>query len=208
MNSRAFRFGIVGCLALLAVLNLGVGSADAATIVALGASNTYGKGVARNQSYPAQLEAILRAKGSNVRVVNAGINGDTTEGMLQRLDRAVPNGTSAVILQPGGNDRRKGSPDRTADIQSRLSARGIQVIMLGNGMLRGLPHQPDGQHLTPEGYHMLAESLASQVSGAIGKRCSGSLQIDASTSSRRSRMARARPTCSITRRRTRAARTG
>ena len=102
-------------------------------------------------------------------VVNAGINGDTTEGMLERLDRAVPNGTSAVILQPGGNDRRKGRPDRTADIQTRLGARGIPVTMLGNGMLRGLPHQPDGQHLTPEGYHMLAEQLASQVSGAIGR---------------------------------------
>nr|QIG99787.1 acyl-CoA thioesterase [Bradyrhizobium sp. 6(2017)] len=150
-------------------MSVGVGSADAANIVALGASNTYGKGVARNLAYPAQLEAILRAKGLNVRVVNAGINGDTTEGMLQRLDRAVPNGTSAVILQPGGNDRRKGSPDRTADIQSRLSARGIAVIMLPNGMLSGLPHQPDGQHLTPEGYHMLAQSLASQASGAIGR---------------------------------------
>jgi len=159
----------LGCLAFLAVLNFGAVSADAATIVALGASNTYGKGVARNQAYPAQLEAILRAKGSNVRVVNAGINGDTTESMLARLDRAVPNGTSAVILQPGGNDRRKGRPDRTADIQSRLSGRGIPVIMLGNSMLRGLPHQPDGQHLTPEGYHMLAESLASQVAGAIGR---------------------------------------
>jgi acyl-CoA thioesterase-1 len=151
------------------MLSLDIASAGAATVVALGASNTYGKGVARNEAYPAQLEAILRTKGSNVRVVNAGINGDTTEGMLQRLDRAVPNGTSAVILQPGGNDRRKGRPDRTADIQNRLSARGIPVIMLGNGMLSGLPHQPDGQHLTPEGYHMLAQRLASQVSGAIGR---------------------------------------
>jgi acyl-CoA thioesterase-1 len=139
------------------------------TIVALGASNTYGKGVARNQAYPAQLEAILRAKGANVRVVNAGINGDTTEGMLQRLDRTVPNGTSAVILQPGGNDRRKGSPDRTSEIQGRLKARGIPVIMIANGTFRGLPHQPDGQHLTPEGYHMLAEHVASQVAGVIGR---------------------------------------
>src|SRR5882757_55068 len=169
MNLRALWFGTFGCLAFLAVLSFGAMSADAATIVALGASNTYGKGVARNQAYPAQLEAILRAKGANVHVVNAGINGDTTESMLARLDRVVPNGTSAVILQPGGNDRRKLRPDRTADIQSRLSARGIPVIMLANGMLRGLPHQPDGQHLTPEGYHMLAESLAPQVSGAIGR---------------------------------------
>jgi acyl-CoA thioesterase-1 len=36
---------------------------------------------------------MLRAKGINVEVVNAGINGDTTEGMLDRLDSAVPSGT-------------------------------------------------------------------------------------------------------------------
>ena len=168
MKSRARWFVFLGCLSL-AIPGFSIASADAATVVALGASNTYGKGVARNQAYPAQLEAILRAKGSSVRVVNAGINGDTTEGMLGRLDSAVPNGTSAVILQPGGNDRRKGRPDRTAEIQTRLAARKIPVIMLGNGMLSGKPHQPDGQHLTPEGYRMLAEQLASQVSGAIGR---------------------------------------
>jgi len=169
MKSRRMRSYLVGCLALFGSLLLWGAAADAATVVALGASNTYGKGVGRNQAYPAQLEVILRARGSHVRVVNAGINGDTTEGMLRRLDHAVPNGVSAVILQPGGNDRRKGSPDRTADIESRLAARHIPVIMLANGMLYGLPHQPDGVHLTPEGYRTLAESLASQVAAAIGR---------------------------------------
>jgi acyl-CoA thioesterase-1 len=170
VKSRSVRLSILGAFAVLAAMsNLVPAAADAATIVALGASNTYGKGVARNQAYPAQLEAILRAKGASVHVVNAGINGDTTEGMLRRLDQAVPNGTSAVILQPGGNDRRKGSPDRTSEIQSRLSARGIPVIMIANGTFRGLPHQPDGQHLTPEGYRMLAEQVASQVAGKIGR---------------------------------------
>ncbi len=161
---------ILGCVAILAAAPaITAASADAATVVALGASNTYGKGVARNQAFPAQLEAILRAKGLNVRIANAGINGDTTEGMLRRMDGVVSRGVNAVILQPGGNDRRKGSPDRTAEIQSRLSARGIAVIMVPNSALHGLPHQPDGQHLTPEGYHMLAESLASQVADAVGR---------------------------------------
>jgi acyl-CoA thioesterase-1 len=72
-------------------------------------------------------------------------------------------------LQPGGNDRRKGRTDRTSEIQSRLRARGIPVIMLGNNMFRGLPRQPDGVHLTPDGYRMLAQSLASQVAGAVGR---------------------------------------
>jgi len=170
MKSLMFGRKIPGCLAILAgTLIFAATAADAATVVALGASNTYGKGVARNQAFPAQLEAILRARGLNVHVINAGINGDTTEGMLRRLDSAVQNGVSAVILQPGGNDRRKVSPDRTAEIQSRLGARGIRVIMLPNSALRGLPHQPDGVHLTPEGYHMVAESLASQVAGAVGR---------------------------------------
>jgi acyl-CoA thioesterase-1 len=158
MKPRIFSRIVLGCVALLAASNFAAQPADAATVVALGASNTYGKGVARNQAFPAQLD-----------VINAGINGDTTEGMLRRMDSAVPNGTSAVILQPGGNDGRKGSPDRTAEIQSRLSARGIHVIMLPNNVFRGLPHQPDGQHLTPEGYHMVAEQLSSQVAGAIGR---------------------------------------
>jgi acyl-CoA thioesterase-1 len=169
MKLLYLRLLLPGLVFFAGISDLAIANANAATIVVLGASNTYGKGVARNQTFPAQLETILSARGSKVRVVNAGINGDTTEGMLGRLDRAVPNGTSAVILQPGGNDRRKGRPDRTADIQSRLAARHIPVIMLGNSMLGGLPHQPDGIHLTPEGYHMLAESLASQVAGAIGR---------------------------------------
>jgi acyl-CoA thioesterase-1 len=34
-------------------------------------------------------------------------------------------------------------------------------------MLRGLPHQSDGVHLTPEGYHMLAAKLVGQVAGGL-----------------------------------------
>jgi acyl-CoA thioesterase-1 len=144
------------------------GVVHAATVVALGASNTFGKGVSRGQAYPAQLEALLRARGLSVRVINAGINGDTTGGMLARLDRVVPKGTGVVILQPGGNDRRKLAADNTPAIQSRLGAMGIKVVMLPNDMLHGLPHQPDRQHFTPEGYHMLAEELVAQVATALG----------------------------------------
>lgn len=163
MDSK--RAGVFGPLVALGVL-FG-GTAEAATVVALGASNTFGKGVSRSQAYPAQLEAVLRAKGLNVTVINAGVNGDTTGGMLARLTRVVPKATRVVILQPGGNDRRKGTSDQTAEILTRLRATGIKVVLLPNSMLRGLPHQPDGMHLTPEGYRMLAEQLAGQVAGEL-----------------------------------------
>jgi acyl-CoA thioesterase-1 len=170
MNAGSIRIGVLACaIALAAVQDT---HAASGTIVALGASNTFGKGVARNQAYPAQLEAILRAKGHTVRVVNAGINGNTTAQMLARLNGAVPDGTRAVILQPGGNDRRKGKDDtaqNVAEIQSRLATRGVRVVMMENGMFRGLPRQADGQHMTPEGYRMLADAIAGQVEGVLGR---------------------------------------
>ena len=165
----AFAIG----LAAIALVSTALDPGYAATIVAFGASHTYGKGVSRTEAYPAQLEALLRARGHDARVINAGINGDTTGSMVNRVDRAVPNGTAVVILQPGGNDQRKGAGgDRAANIaaiQSRLNGRGIKVVMLENSMFRGLPKQPDGQHLTPQGYRMLAEALLSQVATALGR---------------------------------------
>jgi acyl-CoA thioesterase-1 len=157
--------GVFGLVVAFGVL-LG-GTAQAATVVALGASNTLGKGVSPGQAYPAQLEVLLRAKGLNVNVINAGINGDTTGGMLARVTSVVPKETRVVILQPGGNDQRKGAPDQTSEIQTRLRAMGIKVVLLPNNFFRGLPHQPDGMHLTPEGYRMLAEKLAGRVAGAL-----------------------------------------
>jgi acyl-CoA thioesterase-1 len=80
--------------------------------------------------------------------------------------------TKVVILQPGGNDRRKGKTDEQSNvssIQAKLSGRGIALVMLPNTMLRPKPHQPDGQHLTPEGYHQLAEELAPSVEAALGR---------------------------------------
>ena len=86
-------------LLLVFLLSLPI-SANAAEIkiVALGASQTYGKGASRADTYPAQLESLLKAEGYSVLVANEGVNGDTTEGILSRLDRAVPDGTKIVIL--------------------------------------------------------------------------------------------------------------
>ena len=55
---------------------------------------------------------------------------------------------------------------------SRLKARGIAVIMLDR-LLAGVPSghlQPDGQHLTPEGYRAVAARLVPQVAAALGGR--------------------------------------
>jgi acyl-CoA thioesterase-1 len=94
---RSMYFGWVALTAAICLLMLCVSESYAAaaevTIVAIGSSSTEGHGVPYQESYPAQLEAMLRAKGVDARVINAGIGGDTTGGMLARLDSAVPDGT-------------------------------------------------------------------------------------------------------------------
>ncbi len=167
-------------LAALMMVGICAATAHAADIVvALGASNTYGKGVSRDQTYPAHLQRMLKAKGINARVINAGINGNTTGQMLARLNSAVPPGTRVVILQPGRNDRRKasgGSEERNISaIRSRLQARKITVIMLPNHLLGSIRRespaydQGDGSHLTGKGYAALAASILPEVLAAIGK---------------------------------------
>src|SRR6185437_14234290 len=109
------RIQLLGGVLGVALLLGQAAEAASVNIVALGASNTYGHGRGRtnggvepSQAWPAQLETMLRAKGLDAHVKNAGIPGDTTGGMLARLGTAVPEGTQLVILQPGGNDARRG----------------------------------------------------------------------------------------------------
>ena len=64
-----------------------------AQIVALGASNVQGYGVSPLESFPAQLETMLRAKGKQYSVTNAGVFGDTSDRVMARLNSAVPQGT-------------------------------------------------------------------------------------------------------------------
>jgi hypothetical protein len=56
-------------------------------IVALGDSVTHGWGVARNESYPAQLEIYLRAAGHKVEVINAGVPANRLDTMQNWCER-------------------------------------------------------------------------------------------------------------------------
>jgi hypothetical protein len=102
-------------------------------IVAVGASNTQGFYIGKENAYPAQLQQLLKQKGIDAEVVNAGVPFDTTAAMLRRIDSDVPKGTDIAILQPGANDRRffVSGDQRAANItemERRLKARGIKVV--------------------------------------------------------------------------------
>jgi len=125
--------GLVVALALFGVTEA------KAQVVALGASATRGYLLPITDAWPAKLEGLLHQRGINVSVANEGVNGDTSDGMLSRLDSAAPNGTRVVILICCGNDnkdKRHIVADHVGNVTAlvtRLRARGIVVIYSGEG---------------------------------------------------------------------------
>lgn len=110
-------------------------------IVAFGNSLFAGYGFDEpgEESYPARLEAALRARGIDARVTNAGVSGDTTAAGRQRLEfvlEGLGEKPDLFILELGGNDLLRGlSPEETranlAAMLEELDARDIPVLLMG-----------------------------------------------------------------------------
>jgi acyl-CoA thioesterase I len=105
-------------------------------IVVLGDSLSAGFGLPWDASFPARLEQALRDKGIAATVANAGVSGDAVADGLRRLDRSVPEGSEAVILELGANDAERGvNPNETKAaldaILRRLKDRHIEVLVAG-----------------------------------------------------------------------------
>jgi len=124
--------------AVLAILLFMLTGAEAKpiTILALGDSLTAGFGLQPSDAFPVKLEAALRNKGHDVAVVNAGVSGDTALDGASRLDWALSEDVSAVIVELGANDALRGLPPGQAeqaldDILTRLKSRGLPVLLAG-----------------------------------------------------------------------------
>jgi acyl-CoA thioesterase I len=116
-----------------------VSARRAITIMALGSSSTAGAGAtAPTASYPAQLEAELRARfpGIPITVVNRGINGEEAADMLRRFDNAASNDKPDVVLwQLGTNTVLRNHPIEEIDQAlrdglMRMKALGVDVVLI------------------------------------------------------------------------------
>jgi acyl-CoA thioesterase-1 len=105
-------------------------------VVALGDSLTAGLGLSPGKAFPDRLEAALRAKGWDVKVVNAGVSGETAADGLARYEWAVPPDADALIIELGANDMLRGhSPAATkaalAAILDRARAAHLPALLAG-----------------------------------------------------------------------------
>lgn len=113
------------------------------TIIAVGDSLTAGYGVTEDQAYPALLEKKLRENGYDWQVINAGISGETSSGVLSRINWIIAQHPDIVILETGANDGLRGIPvplirDNIDKSVQRLQEENIEVVLAGMQMVRNL----------------------------------------------------------------------
>jgi len=133
---RLFAAAIFVLSFAIAPVASGQSAAKEPVLVVLGDSLVAGLGLKPGDAFPEKLAAALTNRGLQVRVINAGVSGDTSAGGLERLDWAVPPEATAAIVELGANDALRGLDPRATRqnldrIVARLKARGIAVLIAG-----------------------------------------------------------------------------
>jgi acyl-CoA thioesterase-1 len=146
-------------------------------IAFLGDSITAGYELRADEAYPALLQAQLASAGTPVRIVNAGVSGDTTAGGLRRVDWLLTQKPDVVVIELGANDGLRGAS--VAEIERNLTeiiakVRAAGAVPLLVGMLMPPSHGQEYARafatLYPELAHKLDVALAPQfMAGVAGQ---------------------------------------
>ena len=118
------------------VLMINAAAAQTVTLLALGDSLIAGYGLQPSDAFPVKLEAALKARGHDVKVINAGVSGDTAADGAARLDWALAEPVNAVIVELGANDALRGLPVAQAEqaldrLLAALAAKKLPVLLAG-----------------------------------------------------------------------------
>jgi acyl-CoA thioesterase-1 len=92
----------------------GTPRADSSHIILfIGTSLTAGLGLNPDSAYPQLIQQKIQAAHLPFEVVNAGLSGETTAGLLSRLDWLMRGRFDAVVVETGANDGLRGTPAAT-----------------------------------------------------------------------------------------------
>lgn len=132
------KFLVLASMGLAGMINMSGCSDDpqqnslpaGSTVIALGDSLTYGYGASLDAAYPTVLANL-----SQWKVINAGVNGDTSADVLARVDDITAQNPDLVLLGVGGNDVLRRIPSETtrANINTTietLQSENIEVVLI------------------------------------------------------------------------------
>ncbi len=102
----------------------------------LGDSLTSGWRLPEAEAYPALVGRSLRERGRHLRVLNAGVSGDTVAQGLARLDGVLAKRPAVLVVALGINDAIRGQPLEHAErdlttIVARGQAAHARVVLVG-----------------------------------------------------------------------------
>ncbi len=110
--------------------------AEQVVIAALGDSLTQGYGLIEQEGFVPQMRAWLAERGADVRLINAGVSGDTTAGGAARVEWTLTPEVDGMIVALGGNDLLRGIDPAVAraNLDSILQVaedRDVEVLLVG-----------------------------------------------------------------------------
>lgn len=128
--------GKAGLAAIFSFLLAGQAMAEKVHLMAFGDSLTAGWGLMDHEGYVPVLRGWLEDRGEDVRIVQAGVSGDTTSGGLARLEWVLSEELQGIIIGLGGNDILRGvdpgiARDNLRGMLEICRERGLEVLLVG-----------------------------------------------------------------------------
>lgn len=133
---RCHNAALLLAVMLITLLSAAVQAQQPLKLLVFGDSLVAGYALPPDAAYPAQLEKALKAKGLNVTTINAGVSGDTTAAAASRLDWALADKPTHVIVELGANDMLRGlAPEQSRanldGILTKLKQANLPVMLMG-----------------------------------------------------------------------------
>ena len=96
---------------------------DRRIVLFAGTSLTAGLGLDPDSAYPMLIQRKIDSAGLPFDVVNAGVSGETSSGLIDRLDWLLRAKFDVLVLETGANDGLRGVPAATlkANLEAALS---------------------------------------------------------------------------------------
>jgi|SRR5579859_1539410 len=131
------------------------------TILFFGDSLTAGYGLSPEEAFPALVEKQFHKEGKKVKVINAGLSGETSAGGLSRIDWTLRQPIDIFVLELGANDGLRGLPlDQTKKnlqaIIDKVRAKYPRVRIV----LAGMMVPPNMGKLYSDGFQKIYPALA------------------------------------------------
>ena len=105
-------------------------------LLAFGDSLIAGYGLPKKDGFSDQLEAVFNEAGTRLKVINAGVSGDTSAGGLSRIDWALGANPDAILLELGANDSLRGIDPAITKMNlqkllTKLEKTGMPILFAG-----------------------------------------------------------------------------